>query len=501
MGATAQQTTTTSQQGASASSTTANDVQLARHAAKRLRFLGKQIDAETAALQKARETADPGQMRAAADHAQLLLVELREAAATVHKGVLQHPHDAKTLRDTADGVEGQAQPLRQLVARSRQQAEGLEGALDGPLSALSNEPVATDPDEVRRRADANAVPGLCDDKSMQGTSACPLDFDQRDANRDFVHQQIEAIGQHWKAAIDLGYTDKRFSILLEKDGGSTLAELLISMALGWVGGIAASYAFKGLSRLAASGAPAAASRLPFDVSDVARAAPKSPGAELFKNVGKKLGDIGGKKLAKSAVVADERKAGNHDRPLFDAFEAVATAWSTDVLGAVRQLPDAALVALGEGLKHSPFTQSYFAAKIEQLVSRFEQIDQGLGKVVEFGGRRMEIVTVVHPSGAKREALARKEIRWVTPSRSLSHQMEAGDDYDVETGRWTFLNWIDSSLLDVAHEIGTERHANSGMVFNTADLRWANLANPDLVAWHVNPAKLNDVVIFEEGKQP
>lgn len=444
----------------------------AEEAAKTMRAVLARVSAIESMLNEARGSGVPTLMRNGAERAEAALVRIVTARERLEASLGNHiPMPMRELLDRAELDELQ---LRTGIARIRLQADDLDRMKGGPLSQLPQGELQTSPEGVRRQAMENAPPGLCDDTLMEGTIACPLDDALRSTNRELVQTQLGAIGDNWRAAIANVQTETRFKAMLKRVGVSPMRDMVLNLALGWVGGALVGAAIqKVASKRAVRDAMWGAAASLADMQETFAA----------------LGKYGGEKAAKKMRIPPATDSLAH---LTASLADLATAWKAQAALAVRHLPDAALTALASGLKASPFTVDHFRSRLELLMSRYGELDKEMGRS-GFAAAQTTTVWVVHPKGGGRMALAREEEEDVT----LGHG-RASDVAPRTTGRFVFMKWVDHSLESVALDIGRQRKLDTMTALTTTDLRWVDAGSSGLAAWHANPASRDDVAMFSTG---
>jgi hypothetical protein len=419
-------------------------------------------------LEEARGSGVPVLMRNGAENAEAALTRLVKA-----REALEHSAGKKE-RELLNRAELDELALRTSIAKLRLQATDIETAQHGPLGKLPQGELMTSPDAVRRQAIENVPPGLCDDALMEGTIACPLDDKLRSSNRHFVEQELNSIAANWRHAIQKVESKARFKQLAKKDDGAAIRDMLLGLALGWLGGSVIGAAVSKLGAL--KGTQHALADAAMSLKDL-------------KSSLSKLGQKGGEAVAKKLPA----KAQEHDNldALSAGFVQLANEWQRHSSMAVRHLPDAALTALAAGLKVSPLTAEYFVERLQQLMNRYDELEETMGKS-GFSAVHTSTCWVVHPHGGGRMALVREEDsqRWVGHGK-------ARDVIAEKTGRFIFISWIDHSLESVALDIGRQKGLVTTTALTTTDARWADASVPALAAWHADVQSRDDVAIFSD----
>ena len=202
----------------------------ANEAAKALRQILERVSSTESMLQDARGSGVPVLMRNGATNAEAVLLRLI-AAREALEGTSEKT-GAGPMRELLDRAELGELQLRTDIARIRMQADDVDRATKGQLGQLPQGELQTSPEAVRRQARENPPLGLCDDPLMVDTVACPLDGTLRSSNREFVRDQLDAIGNNWRSAVEFVHTDARFKSLVAHAGASSVRDMLLSLALG-----------------------------------------------------------------------------------------------------------------------------------------------------------------------------------------------------------------------------------------------------------------------------
>lgn len=440
-------------------------------AAKQLQAILKRVSTTESMLVDARGSGVPSLMRNGIERALLLLHQLVQARDRLIDASAKRTEETRELLDRAELDELQ---LRTSIARVRVHVDEMERAQGGPLSQLPQGELQTSPEAIRRQAMENAPPGLCDDPLLEGSIACPLDDALRASNRQLVTANLVRIGDNWRSALQNLYTDARFKSLLKSGGASAIRDMLLALALGWIGGAVVGAA---VGKMGAKYAVKVAMR------------ESAASIDDLKGALSALGKKGGEKLASrvpSAAPPDNLGA------LMQGFQQLASDWQVTATLAVRHLPDAALTALAAGLNASPFTVEYFQARLEILLQRYAALDKAMG-TYGWAAAQTTTIWVVHPKGGGRMALVRED----TEDVSSGHG-RAKDFVSRTTGRYVFVSWVDRSLESVALAIGRQRHLATNVALTTTDTRWVDAGAPALADWHANPGSRDDVSVFGHG---
>jgi len=429
------------------------------------------IPRQRQALHAAKETLDPAAIRGTAADLERTRALLLLAHDALQRGADLADAQQEAFFDAqARAVEAWG-PLQEEVARARGQADQLIVASSGALAQLPRSAPSTSPDETRKRAQELAPIGLCDDPTMQSpdSHACPLVIPQREALREHVATEIQRIAENWADAAHMHHLKIRLKPLLQKGGLHPLLELLINVATGWIASRIGALVVgpKSIDVPAALSQTIAVVSLPSQGTkgpDITK-----PLTAVMKGLGTKLADV----AANGSTISRSRV-----ETLFAGIVETATMWGATAKNEVRQLPDPALVALGEALQQAPFNVGYFASKIEQLVDGFDVVEK-MG-VVEIGEwQPLQAVWVVVPDGRRRLALARAATT-LMENRVPARSSEPGDEqYPQRNGKFHFHSWVDRSLTGIALSKETP---STLMTYN--DMRWATQP--------VDPMKNHDV---------
>jgi hypothetical protein len=335
---------------------------------------------------------------------------------------------------TAQGATAVLTRLAAVAAGHQAQAETGMPSLDGDDRALALE-----------EAEHEAPAGYCD-TAVQHVAPCELDRTTRDRYRRRVAAAVGKARENWKNAIAAAQIEEKLKTR-KLSFEQQLGELLLGMLFSVIGAGVKAIAAKGLEKgrelltmdrwddeigfMQATGPDAAMLKLGQGVVDTA----VEKGAPLAH--AKLKEGITARELAGKA-----KQPAPSDRVSFLAsLKTLPDQWHDTIIMNLENLFDADLAALVIALPlESPsLSVAAFEARINELVTKFEQQVQPIGQISMSASRPLKVVTA---HGVK-HALVQPEQK---PNKDLHGEWKF---VAVNTGKWRFVTWIADDMKDMA----------------------------------------------------